>query len=71
MSTAVTFQPDNTSQCVTVSINDDDTVEDTESFAVTLTKPNGLDPRATLRDTSATITITDSDGMMLSVYETS
>ena len=48
-------------------INDDDTVEDTESFDVTLTRPNGLDPRVTLRDTSATITITDSDGMMLCI----
>ena len=67
MSTAVTFQPGDTSQCVTISINDDDTVEDTESFDVTLTKPNGLDPRVTLRDTSATITITDSDGMMICI----
>ena len=67
MSTAVTFQPGDTNQCVTVSINDDDTVEDTESFAVTLTKPNGLDPRVALRDTSATISITDSDGMMICI----
>ena len=63
MSTAVTFEAGDTQQCVKVTIIDDDIVEDTEELSLTLTKPNGQDLRVSLGDTSATITITDSDGM--------
>ena len=48
--------------CVNVSIVDDDVLEMTESFTVTLERISGLDSRITLDPVDGVIEITDDDG---------
>ena len=47
--------------CYSVTINNDDTQENTEKFTVTLNRTYGLDPRIRLEDTVAVVYILDSD----------
>ena len=56
------FQPGNTRVCVSVTINDDTMLEETEAFTVTLTTQ---DSRVNLQRTTATITIRDTDRMIV------
>ena len=70
MSTTLTFIPANSSEprCVTISIEDDHALEDTESFSVHLATS---DDDVKLLYNYSTITILDDDGMvkvMLMVY---
>ena len=62
MSTTLTFIPANSSEprCVTISIEDDHVLEDTESFSVHLAT---LDDDVKLLYNYSTITILDDDGM--------
>ena len=62
VNTPSTFQPGDTRVCVSVTINDDTMLEETESFTVTLTTQ---DSRVNLQRTTATITILDTDGTCL------
>ena len=50
--------------CVSVTINDDSMLEETEAFTVTLTTQ---DSRVNLQRTTATITILDTDGMIVDI----
>ena len=49
-------------QCVAISIRDDDVVEQTESFIVTLEGPPNLSDIVSLSPTKQTITIINDDG---------
>ena len=63
---AVTFEPSSNSstrKCISISINEDTTVEEIEEFTVNISRTGGLDPRVQLGLTSATVSITDSDRM--------
>jgi hypothetical protein len=53
----ITFAANETTQAITVTINDDSTAEDDENFSISLTNANG----GSLTDSSATGTITDND----------
>ena len=48
--------------CVNVTIVNDDILEMTESFSVTLERTLGLDDRITLRPVDGVVEITDDDG---------
>ena len=48
--------------CVTISITDDETVENTEHFTEILTRSDMLDSRVQLGLSNSTIEITDDDG---------
>ena len=50
--------------CVSVTINDDSMLEETEAFTVTLTTQ---DSRVNLQRTTATITIRDTDRMIVNI----
>ena len=50
--------------CVSVTINDDSMLEETEAFTVTLTTQ---DSRVNLQRTTANITILDTDGMIVNI----
>ena len=54
--------------CVDITIHDDLTVEDVESFSVTLERTPGLDMRITLDQVEAEIEITDDDGEEFTLY---
>ena len=47
--------------CCSITIYNDDTQENTETFTVTLNRASGLDPRIRLEDTVAVVYILDSD----------
>ena len=51
---------------VNVTIENDDVLEDTESFDVTLERTTGLDSRITLDPVDGKIEITDNDGKFVS-----
>ena len=59
-SSDLAFNATTSSQTVTISILDDNIVEDFETITVTLTSP---DPAAIMNPSSASITIEDKDGM--------
>ena len=58
-----TFNTTTSSQTVTIPIIEDDTVEDSETIIVTLTS---TDPAAIVNPSSASVTIEDNDGKLLS-----
>ena len=62
MSTILMFEACQKRSCVTVTIVDDDILEMTESFDVTLERTPGLDSRITLRPVDGVVEITDEDG---------
>lgn len=47
---------------VTITITDDDILENPESFSVELTVPSGLQQDGLIASSSATVTILDDDG---------
>ena len=57
------FNATTSSQTVTISILEDSIVEDSETISVTLTS---ADPAAILSPPSASVTIEDNDGKLLS-----
>ena len=72
MSTDLVFAPCASEICHSIPINDDLIVEHLEeSFFVTLTRPDGLDPRIVLHSgfTSKEVTILDNDSKYLHVRE--
>ena len=60
--TVLTFGANTPEQCVNISIRDDDVVEQTESFIVTLERPLDLNNSVSLSPTQQTITIINEDG---------
>ena len=60
--TVVRFGANTREQCVDISIRDDDVVEQTESFIVTLERPPDLNDSVSLSPTKQTITIINDDG---------
>ena len=63
LSTIVTFGECDSRQCVTITIEDDEVLENVESFFVNLSRSPGLDSRITLNPVIAEVQITDNDGM--------
>ena len=62
LSTILMFGACQRRSCVTVTIVDDDILEMTESFDVTLERTPGLDSRITLNPVDGVVEITDNDG---------
>ena len=60
----LTFAECQNRSCVDVLIEDDDVLELTESFSVTLERTLGLDDRIELGPVDAEVEITDNDGML-------
>ena len=65
--TTLLFAACESQSCVNVSITNDDTLENTESFFVNLNR-NGLDSRITLDPTRGEIEILDDDDSMVIPY---
>ena len=63
--TTLTFAPCQRRSCVNVSIMDDDVLEFTESFSITLERTLGLDDRIDLDPVDGEVEITDNDGMFV------
>ena len=63
--TTLTFAPCQRRSCVNVSIVDDDVLELTESFSITLERTPGLDDRIELGPVDGEVQINDSDGMLI------
>ena len=63
--TTLTFAPCQMRSCVNVSIVDDDVLELTESFSITLERTLGLDDRIDLDPFDGEVEITDNDGMFV------
>jgi len=61
--TILMFDTCDTRKCVDIQIVDDNIEEGTEIFTATLERTPGLDPRITLDPDSATVEITNDDGM--------
>ena len=62
VSTILMFAACNTRQCVDVAIMDDETLELTETFIVTLDRTPALDTKITLNPVDGDIDILDNDG---------
>ena len=62
VSMPLTLEPGETVKCQHITLINDQTVEQIESFMVTLSRPPDLDPRIRLSLAQAEIFITDSDG---------
>ena len=62
MSTTLMFAACDTRQCVNVQIVDDETLEMTESFIVTLDRTPALDTRITLNPVDGDIVILENEG---------
>ena len=62
MDTLLLFEPNDAESCVDVIIQNDNIVEQTESFTVTLEKSLDLNDRVILNHTDRTISIIDDDG---------
>ena len=62
MSTILMFEACERQRCVNVTIVDDDILEMTESFHVTLERTPGLDMRIRLDQVDGVVEITDDDG---------
>ena len=67
LSTLLMFAACDTQSCVNVFITNDDTLENTESFFVSLNR-NGLDSRITLAPIRGEIEIVDDDDSMDTPY---
>ena len=61
----LTFQPGTSSQCASVIVNDDSTLENNEIFLVELTT---ADEAVQLNPTSANITIIDNDSKTVPTF---
>ena len=57
------FYPCDVRKCISVTINNDNITEKTEAFSVSLQRTATLDSRIALNPKSATVHITDDDGM--------
>ena len=55
--------------CLPISIVDDVTVENDESFRITLGRTSGLDSRITIRPTQGVVTINDNDSVFYSTRD--
>ena len=53
--------------CIDILITNDEVLEDTESFSVTLVKTADLDPRITLDPVTGETKITDNDGTVICI----
>ena len=62
ISTNVTFGACETRHCVEVTIVNDDELENTESFVVTLERTSNLDRRIILAPANTRVNINDDDG---------
>ena len=60
----IVFQPSQTRSCVNVLIRDDGTVEQLETFGVSLNRAPDLDERVILTQTSGFVDIFDDDGKL-------
>ena len=60
---ALMFHPCDVRKCINVTIKDDDITEETEIFIVSLQRTTTLDSRIFLNPKSATVHVTDDDGM--------
>ena len=69
MSTILMFEACQRRSCVTVTIVDDEVLENVESFNVTLERTPSLDMRITLDPVDGVVEITDDDGLFLSFSE--
>ena len=58
------FSPCDRRICVNLTVENDETLEKTESFEVTLERTPGLDHRILLAPVTAEINIIDDDGML-------
>ena len=65
VSTILMFEACQRRSCVTVTIVDDEVLENVESFNVTLERTPGLDMRITLDPVDAVVEITDDDGLLI------
>ena len=63
LSTTLTFDTCETRKCTNIAIANDDILEGTESFNVTLEDTSGLDDRITLDPVDGEIQISDRDGI--------
>ena len=58
------FAPNQRRSCVDVRIQDDDVLEQTEAFTISLTGPDNLDERVSLVQTEGTVNIINDDGRL-------
>ena len=65
VSTILMFEACQRRSCVTVTIVDDEVLENVESFNVTLERTPGLDMRITLDPVDGVVEITDDDGLLI------
>ena len=63
----LTFMACDTRRCRTVPIEDDQSLEVTETFTGTLERPPGLDTRIRLDPIDTVVEITDNDGMYIAM----
>ena len=57
----ISFSIGERKDCYSITIYNDDTQENTETFTVTLNRTSGLDPRIKLEDIVADVSILDAD----------